>query len=97
MRYLILFLMISSVSWATDFDDGIGYDEPDDDTIKIDRNIKYIVLKAKSKANRGKDDMEETVSSKLGNIEIGAGSNLKGATIINMPTIKEGVAISEGK
>ncbi len=86
--FFFLLLLGSSVS-ASDLDDGIAIDKPIDDSIKAGKNINFIVTKAKSKAKTAKGSSSVRVTKAgEGNINIGAGADLKGATIINLSTNK---------
>lgn len=96
MNYLIigLFIMSSASSWATDFNDGIGYSDNIDDSIKADHNVEFLTVKAQSRAGSGNSDMEQEISSKIGNIEFGIGSKLKNVTIINLSNNEGAIATS---
>lgn len=97
MHYLMIgLLVISNNLSATDFNDGIGYDAPIDDTIKVDHNIKYLTLHAKAKADKAEGKVEGQINSGIGNIEFGIGAKLKNVTIINNSDNKGAVA-SSGK
>lgn len=93
MRYLMIgFLLINANNlWATDFGDGIAYEEGIDDTIRADHNIPFLVSKSKSK--RKDSDSEEQINSGVGNIEFGIGSELKNVTIINLSDNEDAVAV----
>lgn len=85
--YVLFFLLLLGGSVAaSDLDDGIAIDKPIDDSIKADQNINYIIVKAKSKVktSRGANGRVKTNKAGEGNINIGAGANLRGATIINL-------------
>ncbi len=81
---------------GSDLDDGMGIDKPIDDSIKPSQNINYIITKAKSQANTAMTGSgARVVKSGMGNINIGAGTNLKGATIINLSTNKGNNVVSK--
>jgi len=93
---LLTLLLLCGSATASDLDDGIGIDKPIDDSIKPSQNINYIVTKAKSKAKTSMTGSgARVVKSGMGNIDIGAGSNLKGATIINLSTNKGNNVVSK--
>ncbi|MCI5164766.1 MAG: hypothetical protein D3903_01435 [Candidatus Electrothrix sp. GM3_4] len=83
---------LSSVVLAGDLDDDISKYTDDsiskaDELGKADKNIKFIVLNAKSKAASGKDTLAVTGGSNSGyanlnSVLLGAGSNVKGDIII---------------
>ena len=86
-----LLMTPDSSSWADDLEDGIS--KPTDDAIAAadtigqpDKNIKYIIVKAKSKASGGKSkDGAGSAGSGDGNMNsvvVGPGSNIKGDVII---------------
>jgi len=104
--YLKLILLIcmmalggvySALATASDLDDGIGIDEAIDDSINADRNIEFIVTKAKTKARAAAaaGESSEIEANGVGSINIGTGTNLQGATIINISTNEDAVSISE--
>ena len=90
---LIPVLMLATTGFCGDLDDGIStYTEDNiqksDDLGRVDRNITFIKMDAKSKAKvRAKSGSEDgaTSSSGSGNMNsvvLGAGSNIKGDIII---------------
>jgi len=95
VTYLSLLLLCGSAT-ASDLDDGMGIDKPIDDSIKPSQNINYIITKAKSKAKTSMTGSgARVVKAGMGNINIGAGSNLKGATIINLSKNKGNNVVSK--
>lgn len=79
---------------AGDLDDGIGIDEKIDDSLQSGPNLTFIVNHAKSKARQS--NSENTIRENgAGNITIGAGSDLKGATIINLSDNEDAAVVSE--
>lgn len=87
----------SALATASDLDDGIGIDEAIDDSIRADRNIEFIVTKAKTKARAAAaaGESSEIEANGVGSINIGTGTNLQGATIINISNNEDAVSISE--
>lgn len=68
-------------------DDDIGGDEPINDTLTKDQNIQFTVVNAKAKAAfKAKNGISDdgVTSDGVGNINIGIGADLSGATIINV-------------
>ena len=102
---LVLFsCSIASLAIANDLDDGIAIDEKIDDSLKKEFNSNFIVSKSKSRAKarikRGADSktilLEDGVAnSGVGNIQIGAGADLQGATIINLSTNNDSAVITD--
>ena len=92
--YFIMVSIIFSVSsgLAGDLDDGMSKFTDDsvgkwDELGKADKNIKFIVLNAKSKAAAGKKDSLTATDGKSGDanlnsVLLGAGSRVKGDIII---------------
>lgn len=87
---LVLLLYLFNVN-AGDLDDGIKADTPINDDINIDKNIPFIIRKAKTAATlsrNGKNLSNNVIVNKecsgTGNQNFGAGSNLRGATIVNL-------------
>lgn len=83
LPYVLLLpaLWVYGQAHAADLDDGIPIDEPIHDQLRTQKNIPYIVLKAKMQARRkGTSDSAEVGS---GNIIVGPGTDLKGAVLIN--------------
>ena len=86
----MLLLFITAVN-ANDLDDGIGIDTPVNDDLTLDKNIKFIIRKALSKADSGQENGTESESCGSGNITIGAGSKVK--EVINVSTNKGTTAV----
>jgi len=87
LQFTFIFLLsLGGSVAASDLDDGIAIDEPIDDSIKAGRNINYIVIKAQAKAKTSQTAEGSLRTNKAGegNINIGAGADLRGATIINL-------------
>ena len=93
MKYNILmaFLLMSFSVVADDLDDGIKFDEPINDDINLDVNIQYIIRRAKTAAETvqngngvNKKINVNTACGGTGNQTFGVGSNLNGATIVNL-------------
>lgn len=93
MKYftLLFFLLISFSVVADDLDDGIKLDEPINDDINLDVNIQYIkrrAIAAAESVQNGNDVNNKivvnTACGGTGNQTFGAGSNLTGATIVNL-------------
>ncbi|MDX2504694.1 MAG: hypothetical protein QNL62_09490 [Gammaproteobacteria bacterium] len=93
MKYftLMFFLLISFSVVADDLDDGVKLDEPINDDINLDVNIQFIKRRAKAAAEsvqNGNDVNNKiavnTACGGTGNQSFGAGSNLTGATIVNL-------------
>ncbi len=86
-------LLLTFNANADDLDDGIELDNPIDDSLDLDKNINFIKRSAiaKSKSKSGGNNSSQSESGGCdgtGNIKIGAGSNLKGATIVNLSNNK---------
>jgi len=104
-RLTLLFItcFASSLTLANDLNDGIPLDTKLDDTLERDFNTTYIVTKSKGQARsqqrRGSSSktiiLKDGQGAGVGNIEIGAGSNLKGATIINLSNNKKSTVIAD--
>lgn len=87
-------IVVAGMAQAGDLDDGIGIDEKLDDSLQTEPNLLFIVNHAKAKARQGNRD--DTVRENgAGNITIGAGSDLKGATIINLSDNEDAAVVSE--
>jgi hypothetical protein len=86
---ILMALLNISTGYADDLDDGISIDTPINDDLTLDKNINFIkrnaIAKARSKSKGGKSS---SGCDGTGNIKIGAGSNLKGATIVNLSNNK---------
>lgn len=86
---LVITLLMSLNVNADDLDDGIGIDEPIDDSLNLGKNINFIKRSAIAKSKSGnKKNSQSSGCDGTGNIKIGAGSNLKGATIVNLSNNK---------
>lgn len=94
---LVTLFTFTGIVWAGDLDDGISKytDESiskDDDLGKPDKNIKFIIMKAKSKADmaekKGNDAVTSSTSSSsssvgsMNSVIAGPGSTFKGDIII---------------
>ncbi len=94
-RIIGIAILIASIQvFADDLDDGIPLDTPINDDLTLGKNINFIKRNAIGKArSRAKDkggnidDIDESCEG-TGNIKVGAGSNLKGATIVNLSNNK---------
>lgn len=100
MKKLIMLISVASISltasgvFAGDLDDGISKYTDDgmaswDDLGKSDKNIKFIVLNAKSKAtlgNNGKNKVDDASKksgdANMNSVVMGAGTNVHGDIII---------------
>jgi len=87
LLFFVLFFSLTCFSYAGDLDDGIS--KATDDSIsswdnlgKGDKNINFIVLKAKSKADiakkRGEVVGTDSTGANMNSVIMGAGSNIKG-------------------
>lgn len=96
---LLLLTGLNYSAIAGDLDDGIKSDDPINDDLKLDNSNEFIMTKAKTKArkarNDGKDSGDVITADGTGNIAIGAGTDLKGATIINMSDNEGATVLSE--
>ncbi len=90
-------LVMSGQLFGSDLDDGIGIDEPISDSIAVDRNVNFIVADAVAKAKKKSSNGNVIINdgAGLGNINIGAGTDLSGATIINLSDNENGTVIAE--
>lgn len=90
-KLVVLFLLCIFVVpvLAGDLDDGIAIDEKIDDELTTERNLDFQVLHAKTKSN----SVSETTG--VGNIDLGVGNDLRGATIINVSDNEDAVVVSE--
>lgn len=87
-------IVVGGTAHAGDLDDGIGIDEKLDDSLQSEPNLVFIVNHAKAKARQSNN--EDTITENgAGNINIGAGSDLKGATIINLSDNEDAAVVSE--
>ena len=87
----------SAPSAADDRDDGIGADSPIKDELQPSTNSNFYMQKAQSRVDKDKPLPEGVTNDGVGNINIGAGTDLKGATIVNISTNKNTQVISKGK
>ncbi len=79
---LLIFCLYSNTLMAgSDLDDGIDASDALEDSIQIQKNIQFIIRNAKAKAER---DSAITGCDGAGNQTFAPGTNLKGATIINL-------------
>ena len=90
-------LTLNGTAIGNDLNDSITIDTPVSDNVNVDKNTRFRVMDAKAKAKRkgGKIITNSGQNNGLGNINIGAGANLKGTTIINLSNNKNGTAIAE--
>jgi len=90
---LFLLLLTNNIH-ASDLDDGIALDTLINDDLVLDRNIAFIksnaIGKARSRAKDRGGDIDDIGDGcdGTGNIKIGPGSDLKGATIVNLSNNK---------
>jgi len=98
----VVFFVFSYSSFAGDLDDGIKLDEPINDDLKLDTNLQYIKRRAKAKTESIQDGEENSdkivvndACGGTGNMNFGAGANLKGATIVNMSDNRGSSAVCE--
>lgn len=82
---------------ADDRDDGIGADPGIKDELQPSVNANFFMQKAQSGVDKNKPLPEGVTNDGVGNINIGAGTDLKGATIVNISTNKNTQVISKGK
>jgi hypothetical protein len=82
---------------ADDRDDSIGGDTAIKDDLQPSTNANFYMQKAQGRADKNKPPPEGVTNDGVGNINIGAGTNLKGATIVNISTNKNTEVISKGK
>lgn len=82
---------------ADDRDDGIGADPGIKDELQPSTNSNFYMQKAQSRVDKNKPLPEGVTNDGVGNINIGAGTDLKGATIVNISTNKNTQVISKGK
>jgi len=106
MKYLIFIALLSVTVYvsADDLDDGIKLDEPLNDDINLDVNIQFIKRRAKAAAesvqnggSAGGKIQVNTACGGTGNQTFGAGSNLQGATIVNLSDNKGSSTVCGGK
>ena len=82
---------------ADDRDDRIGADSAIKDELQPSTNTNFYMQKAQSRVDKNKPLPEGVTNDGVGNINIGAGTDLKGATIVNISTNKNTEVISKGK
>lgn len=93
-KFCIFFLLVCIVSSpyaADDLDDGMGGDDPIDDNLQLNKNVDYIKRSAVAKARRYEASGKKSANSGCGgagNQSFGPGTDLKGATIINLSNNK---------
>ena len=87
----------SAPAAADDRDDGIGADPAIKDDLQPSVNANFYMQKAQSRVDKDKPLPEGVTNDGVGNINIGAGTDLKGATILNISTNKNTEVISKGK
>jgi len=87
----MVFFVSCQISFAGDLDDGIEIDEPINDDINLDINIQYIKRRAMAKTESiqgGEENQDKIIVNDscggTGNMNFGAGADLKGSTIVNM-------------
>ncbi|GEM_PF-2360067 len=98
ISFLFFFILTLSMNLsAGDLDDGITADELNKDDLDLDVNIQYIKRRAKAAAESAKSGKKQPAGGKVivntacggtGNQTFGAGTNLKGATIVNLSNNK---------
>lgn len=81
--YLLLLILISHLVYADEFDGGIPIGEPNTDKLDKSLNIQYIKRNAMAKSIRGTDKNINGCEG-TGNQTFGPGTNLQGATIVNL-------------
>lgn len=81
---LVVFIgvFISPAVQSDDLEDGISLDEENDDSLRLGKNINFIVQNAKRKAHAGKGTINDGCQGSS-NINVGEGSKLKNVTIVN--------------
>ena len=99
LAVLALLMMPLGGVFASDVDDGIEIDSGINDDLKLDNNNRYIVTRAKTRAKayrKGKGGKSKVIAADgTGNISIGAGTDLKGATIVNLSDNKGSSVVSD--
>lgn len=99
LTVLALLILPLGGAVASDVDDGIEIDSGINDDLKLDNNNRYIVTKAKTRARayrKGKGGKNKVIAADgTGNISIGAGTDLKGATIVNLSDNKGSSVVSD--
>ncbi len=86
---IIALVLSAGLSVAGDLDDGIGIDQPINDDLSLDKNIKFITRKAIAKAKSQQGGGTSACGS--GNVVIGPGSKVK--EVINVSTNKGTTAV----
>ncbi len=79
---------------ATNFADEIGGDTMIKDEMEFETNKSFIVRRGQARSQMG-HGVVTGGNAGMGNVNIGVGADLRGATIINNATIKDGAVISE--
>lgn len=79
--------------WGGDLDDGIAADSIIDDNLQLGKNIQFIKQNALRKAKSGKAIV--TGCEGVGNNSFGPGTDLDGATIVNMSNNKNAASFCE--
>ncbi len=90
-KYILLIFSVMAINAvnAGDLDDGIGIDQPNNDDLSLDKNIKFITRKAIAKAKSQQGGGTSACGS--GNVVIGPGSKVK--EVINVSTNKGTTAV----
>jgi len=86
----IIFLCTNS-SQAGDLDDGIELDHHENDDLQLGTNVQFITQNAIKKLNNG--TAVTNGCNGTGNINVAPGTNLKGATIVNMSNNKNNTTV----
>ena len=87
---------LSTLSFATNYNDGISPEGPIQDKISKDTNIQYIIQKATARSQSGKGKViSSDDNAGIGNVIIGPGTDLKGVTIINNSDNTDAAVISK--
>lgn len=100
---LTLYLVNSPLQAASDLDDGIDATDSIEDSILIKKNIQYIIRDARSKGQQAELEGESSSQKGLkkgtlgcgstGSQTFGPGTNLKGATIVNLSNNKGATSV----
>jgi len=77
--------------YAGDLDDGIAVDHHEDDDLQLGVNVQFIKQNAIKKVHSG--TAISTGCDGTGNVNIAPGTNLKGATIVNMSNNKNSTVV----
>lgn len=92
--YLLLLCLASASLYADDLNDGIGIDEEINDNLQLNSNIDFIKRNAIAKARRATKGGKGTSGcSGTGNQSFGPGTDLKGATIVNLSNNKGATSV----